>query len=326
MQTQSNLRPLHKEEARSVLDEIVREGARHMLQLAIEAEVAAYLEACAHLRDEQGRRLVVRNGHQTERQVLTGAGPLSIKRPRVDDRRAGHRFTSQILPRYMRRSPSIDALIPALYLKGVSTGDFSEALAAILGAAAPGLSPANIVRLKEAWQAEYEAWSRRDLTGKHYVYVWADGIYFDVRLTTERPCMLVLIGATPEGKKELIGLLDGERESKLSWKDLLLDLKRRGLVTRPELAIGDGALGFWPALEEVFPGARHQRCWVHKTVNVPWASCRNRCSKRPCPGSGRSTWRPAVTRPLKRSTISSRFSGPGIRPVQGRDEGYRVPA
>lgn len=268
METQSNVRPLHKEDARSMLDEIVREGARHMLQRAIEAEVAAYLEAYAELRDERGRRLVVRNGHQAVRQVLTGAGPLDIQKPRVDDRRAPKRFTSAIVPPYLRRSPSIDALIPALYLKGVSTGDFSEALAAILGEGAAGLSPANIVRLKQGWQEEYEAWKRRDLTGKHYVYIWADGIYFDVRLTEERPCMLVVIGATAEGKKELVGLLDGERESTISWKDLLLDLKRRGLACGPELAIGDGGLGFWPALEEVYPGARHQRCWVHKTVNV----------------------------------------------------------
>src|SRR5690606_19780647 len=202
------------------------------------------------------------------RQVLTGAGPLAVKKPRVDDRREGHRFTSSILPCYMRRSPSLDALIPVLYLKGVSTGDFTEVLTAILGEGASGLSATNIVRLKEVWQQEYRAWSRRDLSGQRYVYLWADGIYFDVRLTPERPCMLVVIGATAEGKKELVGLVDGERESKISWKELLLDLKQRGLRAGPELAVGDGALGFWPALEEVFPDARHQRCWVHKTVNV----------------------------------------------------------
>lgn len=268
MKTQSNVLPLQREDAHSVLDEIVREGARQMLQVAIEAEVAAYIEAHQHLQDEQGRRLVVRNGHQAERDVLTGAGSLTIKKPRVNDRRDGHRFTSAILPRYMRRSPSIDALIPVLYLKGVSTGDFTEALTAILGEGAAGLSATNIVRLKEVWQEEYRQWSQRDLSSKHYVYIWADGIYFDVRLTPDRPCMLVLIGATAEGQKELVGLLDGERESKISWKALLLDLKRRGLQAGPELAVGDGALGFWPALEEVFPGARHQRCWVHKTVNV----------------------------------------------------------
>lgn len=267
--TQANLHPLQKPaDTRSVLDEIVREGARHMLQRAIEEEVAAYIEAYQHLRDEKGHRLVVRNGHQPERQVITGAGPLTVKKPRVHDRRAGHRFTSAILPRYMRRSPSIDALIPALYLKGVSTGDFTEALTAILGPGASGLSAANIVRLKQGWMQEYQQWSQRDLSEKHYVYLWADGIYFDVRLTADRPCLLVVMGATAEGKKELVGLLDGERESKISWKDLLLDLKRRGLKQGPELAIADGALGFWPALEEIFPQARHQRCWVHKTANV----------------------------------------------------------
>ncbi len=275
--TESNVIDLHKpapqaerspNEARSVLDEIVREGAQRMLQMALEQEVAAYIEACQHLRDEQGHRLVVRNGYQAERQVLTGAGALQVKKPRVHDRRADQHFTSRILPRYLRRAPSIDALIPALYLKGVSTGDFTEALTAILGEGASGLSAANIVRLKQGWMQQYEQWSQRDLSQKHYVYMWADGIYFDVRLTPERPCMLVVIGATPEGKKELLGLIDGERESKISWKDLLLDLKRRGLKRGPELAIADGALGFWPALEEVYPGARHQRCWVHKTANV----------------------------------------------------------
>ena len=267
--TQANVHELQKPaDTRSVLDEIVREGARHMLQRAIEEEVAAYIEAYQDLRDEKGHRLVVRNGHQPERQVITGAGPLTVKKPRVHDRRAGHRFTSAILPRYMRRAPSIDALIPVLYLKGISTGDFTEALTAILGEGASGLSATNIVRLKQAWQQEYHDWNERDLTGKRYVYLWADGIYFDVRLTADRPCLLVVMGATAEGKKELVGLLDGERESKISWKDLLLDLKRRGLKQDPELAIADGALGFWPALEEVYPGAGHQRCWVHKTANV----------------------------------------------------------
>ncbi len=254
--------------ARSVLDEIVREGARRMLQAAIEEEVAAYIDTHQDLRDEHGHRLVVRNGHLPEREILTGAGPLTVKKPRVHDRREGQRFTSAILPPYLRRSPSIDALIPVLYLKGISTGDFSEALTAILGEGAVGLSAANIVRLKEGWQQEYDQWSRRDLTGKRYAYFWADGIYFNVRLSKERPCMLVIMGATPEGKKELVGLLDGERESKISWKELLLNLKRRGLKEGPLLAVADGALGFWPALEEVYPGTREQRCWVHKTANV----------------------------------------------------------
>ncbi len=271
MNQQSNVIDLQQQatqDARSVLDEIVREGARRMLQAAIEEEVAAYIEAHQDLRDEQGHRMVVRNGHLPKREVLTGAGPLTVKKPRVHDRREGMRFTSAILPPYMRRSPSIDALIPVLYLKGVSTGDFSEALTAILGEGAVGLSSANIVRLKEVWQQEYDQWAKRDLSSKRYVYMWADGIYFNVRLNKDRPCMLVIMGATPEGKKELVGLLDGERESKISWKELLLDLKRRGLKEGPLLAVADGALGFWFALEEVYPGTREQRCWVHKTANV----------------------------------------------------------
>jgi transposase-like protein len=271
MNQQANVIDLQQQasqDARSVLDEIVREGARRMLQTAIEEEVAVYIDAHQDLRDEHGHRIVVRNGHMPEREVLTGAGPLKVKKPRVDDRREGQRFTSAILPPYLRRSPSIDALIPVLYLKGISTGDFTEALTAILGEGAVGLSAANIVRLKEGWQQEYDEWAKRDLSGKRYVYMWADAIYFNVRLSKERPCMLVIMGATPEGKKELVGLLDGERESKISWKELLLDLKRRGLKEGPLLAVADGALGFWPALEEVYPGTREQRCWVHKTANV----------------------------------------------------------
>ena len=234
-----------------------------MLQAAIEAEVAAYIEAHQELRDEAGHRLVVRNGYQKEREVQTGAGPLAVKKPRVHDRREGERFTSSLLPPYMRRSPSIEALIPILYLKGISTGDFSEALAAILGEGARGLSATTITRLKAQWMEEYDEWNKRSLKEKHYVYLWADGIYFNVRLSDDRPCMLVLMGATAEGKKEIIGLIDGERESAISWKDLLLDLKRRGLTKVPEVAVGDGAFGFWSALEEVYPGVRHQRCWVH---------------------------------------------------------------
>lgn len=239
-----------------------------MLQMAIEEDVSTYIEARAPLRDEHGHRLVVRNGHQPERELLTGARPLPIQRPRVDNRRQGHRFTSAILPRYARRSPSLDALIPVLYLMGVSTGDFSEALAAILGEGAPTLSASSVVRLKEQWQQEYRAWQERDLTGKRYVYLWADGIYFNVRLEPDRPCVLVVIGATADGRKELVGLLDGQRKRALSWKELLLELVRRGLACAPELAVGDGGLGFWRALEEVFPGTRQQRCWVHKTANV----------------------------------------------------------
>ncbi len=261
-------RPAEAPEARSVLDEIVREGARRMLQAAVTAEVEEWIEECAGVVDAAGRRLVVRNGHLPEREVLTGVGPLPVKKPRVRDKSGERKFTSKILPPFMRRVPSIDALIPVLYLKGVSTGDFEEALAAILGPNAPGLSPANIVRLKDGWQKEYEAWSKRDLSRKRYVYLWADGIYFNVRLDKDRPCVLVLMGATHDGKKELLAVWDGHRESKESWKTVLRELKARGLGETPHLAVGDGALGFWAALREVFPGTREQRCWVHKTANV----------------------------------------------------------
>ena len=252
----------------SVLDEIVREGARRLLQFAIEEEVTVYVERHTHLRGPDGLRLVVRNGSMPERDITTGAGPLHVRQPRVHDRRPGQKFSSAILPPYLRRAASIDALIPALYLKGVSTGDFTTALRSILGDGASGLSPANIVRLKASWQDDYEEWCRRDLAGKHYVYVWADGIYFNVRLTDERPCILVLMGALADGTKELVAVWDGERESKLSWREVLLDLRRRGLAIAPSLAIGDGALGFWAALREVFPETGEQRCWVHKTANI----------------------------------------------------------
>ncbi len=255
-------------EARSGLDGILREGARRMLQSAIEAEVAAYLAEHAAARDEGGRRQVVRNGRLPTRELQSGAGPIAVTQPRVRDRRPGERFTSKILPPYLRRAPGIEALIPLLHLKGVSTNDMGEALAAILGEQARGLSPSTITRLKEAWQGEHAEWARRDLTGRRYVYLWADGIYFNVRLTPERPCMLVVMGALADGTKELVAIHDGERESALSWREVLRDLKRRGLADAPALAVGDGALGFWAALEEVFPATRHQRCWVHKTANV----------------------------------------------------------
>jgi putative transposase len=257
------------QEARTALEEILREGARRMLGLAIEAEVADYIEAHRHIVEEAtGRRLVVRNGRLPGREIQTGLGPVPVSQPRVNDRREGRKFTSCILPPYLRRLPSIEALIAVLYLKGVSTNDFPEALHAILGENAAGLSPTSIVRLKEAWRGEYEAWATRDLTGRRYVYFWADGIYFTVRLTDERPCLLVIMGAAEDGTKELVGLWDGERESRLSWLELLRDLKRRGLQVSPKLCVGDGALGFWAALPEVFSEAREQRCWVHKTANV----------------------------------------------------------
>ncbi len=262
-------------EERSPLDELVRQGARSMLQTAIEQEVQGFLERHADRRDEQGSRLVVRNGHLPSRTILTGAGPLQVRQPRVrdntPDEKARVQFSSQILPPYLRRSRSVDELIPWLYLKGISTGDFTEALQALLGEQAKGLSPNVIVRLKEQWAQEYDDWRRQDLSGKHYVYVWADGIDVNVRLEdteNQRQCMLVLMGATREGQKELIAVIDGYRESAQSWMELLLDLKHRGLALAPRLAVGDGALGFWAALRKVFPETSEQRCWVHKTANV----------------------------------------------------------
>ena len=239
-----------------------------MLQTAVENEVAEYVGRHVHMLDPGGKRLVVRNGHLPERDLVTGLGPVRIRQPRVHDRRPGEKFTSKILPPFMRRVPSIEALIPCLYLKGISTGDFAEALDAILGPQAKGLSATNIVRLKEVWKQDYEAWRKRDLSGKVYVYLWADGIHFNVRLDDERSCILVLIAATEDGRKELLAVHDGYRESKLSWLEILRDLKGRGLSQLPALATGDGALGFWAAAAEQFPSTRRQRCWVHKTANI----------------------------------------------------------
>jgi len=261
------------ESSKDVLTEILREGAQKMLATAIEAEVDTYIEQHADQRDANGHRLVVRNGHKDERAIQTGIGPVTIRQPRVDDQRTNEngeriRFTSKILPPYLRKTKSIEELIPWLYLKGVSTGDFSEALAALLGPEAPGLSASTVVRLKEVWQRDYETWSKRSLADKRYVYFWVDGIHFNIRLAEERQCILVVMGATPEGKKELVAIQDGYRESEQSWKELLLDVKSRGLGEDPKLAVGDGALGFWKALPRVFPTTREQRCWVHKTANV----------------------------------------------------------
>ena len=254
-----------------VLTDILRDGARRLLAEAVEAEVAAWIEAHAHLKDDAGRRQVVRNGYLPERAIQTGLGDVEVKQPRVHDRRpAGEqeKFTSAILPPYLRRTRSLEELIPWLYLKGVSTGDFAEALQALLGPDAPGLSATTITRLKATWEGEFDAWSKRSLAGKHSVYVWADGVHFDVRLEQDRQCILVLMGATAEGKKELIAVADGYRESEQSWKELLLDCRARGLTVDPSLAIGDGALGFWKAVGQVWPSTRPQRCWVHKTSNV----------------------------------------------------------
>lgn len=259
--------------ASDALTEVLKRGAQKLLATAIEAEVACYIEQHCGVLDENGHRLVVRNGYLPERKIQTGIGEVQVRQPRVVDGRVDKdgepmRFTSKILPPYLRKTRTLDAMIPWLYLKGISTNGFSEALQALLGPEAPGLSPTSIVRLKQAWEEDYQEWSRRSFKDKRYVYFWADGIHFNVRLEEGRSCILVVIGATAEGKKELVAIQDGERESEQSWYELLLDLKKRGLSIAPELATGDGALGFWKALPKVYPKTQQQRCWVHKMVNV----------------------------------------------------------
>jgi putative transposase len=259
-------------ETMGALEIIVREGARKMLQAALEAEIEEHLSRFKHLVDEDGKRLVVRNGVMPGRTVLTGAGPIPITRPRVDDRALDamgeQRFTSRILPPFMRRAPSIDTLVPVLYLKGISTDDFPTALEAILGPQAKGLSASTVVRLKEIWTEEYAEWSKRDLAAKRYVYVWADGVYCNARLEDERSCLLVVMGADSFGNKELLAVSDGYRESTQSWKEILLGLRSRGLEKAPALAVCDGAMGFQAAAAEVWPETRIQRCWFHKSGNV----------------------------------------------------------
>ena len=255
------------------LSELAREGARRMLAQALIAEADAFVTMWKDVKLPDGRDRVVRHGHGPERAIQTGVGPVAVRRAKVRDRgKVGAtekiRFTSSILPKWARRTESLDALLPILYLRGISTGDFQEALSALLGKDAPNLSPAVITRLTAKWQADYEAWQKRDLSARHYVYIWADGVYLQARMEAAAECMLVLLGATPEGKKELVGFQTGVRESAQSWRELLVDIKRRGLEITPDLAVGDGALGFWKAIEEVFPGTRHQRCWVHKVANV----------------------------------------------------------
>src|SRR6266849_8029784 len=250
------------------LTEVLRRGAGELLQQAVEAEVAEVIARHRELKDERGRQRVVRNGHKPERTIQTGIGEVPVKAPRVRDRQGEIKFSSSILPAYLRRTKSIEELLPWLYLKGLSTGDFATALTALLGQDAPGLSAATISRLKEVWKEQYERWSKRSLAGKNYVYIWVDGVHFGVRLEDASQCILVVIGATADGKKELLAIADGYRESEASWKELLLDLKARGLSSEPKLAIGDGALGFWKALPQVFGATRAQRCWVHKTANV----------------------------------------------------------
>ena len=258
-------------ELRDLLTETLRTGARRMLIQAVEYEVARWIDEHAHIVDENGYRLVVRNGHAEPRTIVTGVGPMEIQMPRVHDRRPeGERekFTSKILPPYLRKTKSMEELIPWLYLKGISTGDFTEALQALIGPDCPGFSGSTITQLVSQWQDEHARWSERDFTDKHYVYVWADGIHFNIRLEEDRQCILVLMGATADGRKELIAVQDGYRESELSWTNMLLSLKKQGLSIDPKLVIADGALGFWAACRKVWPGAIEQRCWVHKTANV----------------------------------------------------------
>jgi transposase-like protein len=251
------------------LTELLRQGSRELIFHAVEIEFGAFLAEYEALLDDEGRRQVVRNGYLPEREVQTGIGPVSVRVPRARDRSgSGIVFHSNLLPPYLRRTKSIEDLIPWLYLKGVSTGNFSEALAALLGVNAAGLSASTVSRLKETWTQEYEEWNQRDLSGKQYVYFWADGVYPQARMEDPNPCLLVIIGADASGRKELVGVWDGFRESEQSWLELLLDLKRRGLTMAPKIAVGDGAMGFWKALMQAYPSTRHQRCWVHKTKNV----------------------------------------------------------
>src|SRR5580704_9269025 len=263
----------HPDEIDDPLTNILRAGARQLLAQAVEVEAETFLAAMKDLKLADGRDRVVRHGHGPTRTIQTGIGPVDINRVKLRDRGAASdgeriRFTSAILPLWARRTRSLDALLPVLYLRGISTGDFQEALTGLLGKNAPNLSQAVISRLTAEWQGEYERWHNRDLSARRYVYVWADGVFLQARMEDHGECMLVLIGATPEGKKELIGFQVGVRESTQSWRELLIDVKRRGLQTAPEIAVGDGALGFWKALDAVFPATRHQRCWVHKTANI----------------------------------------------------------
>jgi transposase-like protein len=270
-ETSNVVRLRHPDEIDDPLTNILRSGARQLLAQAVELEAEAFLASMKDLKLADGRDRFVRHGHGPERTIQTGIGAVEVARVKIRDRGADGeriRFTSAILPLWARRTRSLDALLPILYLRGISTGDFQEALAALLGKDAPNLSPAVISRLTAEWQVEYGHWQKRDLSARRYLYVWADGVFLQARMEDHSECMLVLIGATPEGKKELIGFQVGVRESAQSWRELLIDVKRRGLTITPEIAVGDGALGFWKALDEVFPGTPHQRCWVHKTANV----------------------------------------------------------
>jgi len=254
-----------------VLTEVLRNGARKLLKEALEVEIEAFIEEYQNFRLPNGYQRIVRNGYHKERKVQTGIGDVIAKVPRAADRVKDNEniiFQSNILPPYLRKTKSIETLLPWLYLKGISTGDFSEALEALLGAEAKGLSASAISRLKTVWEKEYQKWIKRDLSKKHYVYFWVDGIYCNVRMDKEKQCLLVIMGATQEGKKELVALEDGYRESEQSWKEILLDLMNRGLKNWPKVAVGDGAMGFWAALRKVCPDTREQRCWMHKTGNI----------------------------------------------------------
>ena len=251
------------------LTELLRTGARQLIADAVEAELQYLLKQYAGLRNEQGHRLVVRNGYLPEREILTGIGPVKVKVPKVRDKSGqGIKFNSTLLPPYLRKTKAIEDVLPWLYLKGISTGDFQEALQALLGSEAKGLSSSTISRLKMVWEQEHEAWSSRSFMGKRYVYIWADGVYFNVRSDDAKQCILVIVGVTEQGRKEFIAIEDGYRESEQSWLELLLRIKAQGLAQAPELAVGDGAMGFWKALCKTYPQTRHQRCWVHKTANV----------------------------------------------------------
>ena len=296
--------------------EVLRSGARQMLQQVIEAEVEAFLTAHAELEDGRGRRRVVRNGHAPEREIQTGIGPVAVRRPKLRDRGDGTggariRFTSKVLPPFLRRTKNVEELLPWLYLKGVSTGQFEEALTALLGPDATGLSASTVRRLVASWQQEHARWQRRELSTKRYVYIWADGVYFTPRLDHDRQCMLVLIGADADGRKELLAIEDGYRESTQSWRELLLRLRDdNALAIPPELAIGDGALGFWKAVHEVWPSTRQQRCWVH---SVPRGHTR-------CQEGG--------SHDLTRAMSVSLHPPAGASPVRviAREPGSRLPA
>lgn len=264
----------HPEHLEDPLTSVLRDGARRLLAQAVEAEAEAFLVSMKDERLADGRARIVRHGHGPEREIQTGIGPVPVRRAKLRDRGAGEAdaqritFTSALLPKWARRTRSLEVLLPILYLRGLSSGDFQEALAALLGKEAANLSPSVIGRLKQQWEGEYDRWQQRDLSARRYVYIWADGVYLQARMEDKAECMLVVIGATPEGRKELVGFQVGTRESAQSWRELLVDLKARGLPAAPGIAVGDGALGFWKALDEIFPTTRHQRCWVHKIANI----------------------------------------------------------